>query len=325
MKKITFTFLLVICLNACINAQIISTFEVPVLPLSSSWNGSDGSGGFFNGNAFFTNKFTDWGGGITSWSGFAYTNMNDTVTQSFLNEFSSVTGAGFQNSIQYAVSYVSAFEPLPRIKVNGIADTVGGFYITNSAYSYLTMKNGGGLAKKFGGTSGTDPDWFLLVVYGYRNGFKISDSVEFYLADFRFSNSSQDYIVKDWQWLSLTTLGAVDSLEFNLFSSDTAGGFGINNPTYFCMDNLFTNFSHIGMDEKEENSLKIYPNPAVDYLFFENFSDFKLAQIYSFSGQLISEAQINNGFVDVSRLKKGMYFVKFISDRLSKSTKFIKN
>jgi hypothetical protein len=65
-----------------------------------------------------------------------------------------------------------------------------------------------------------------------------AQSVDFYLADYRDSIAANDYIVRDWRWVDLQPLGVVDSLEFHLSSTDTAGGFGMNNPAYFAMDNF---------------------------------------------------------------------------------------
>jgi hypothetical protein len=61
--------------------------------------------------------------------------------------------------------------------------------------------------------------------------------VDAYLADFRVSDNSQDYVVDDWTFVDLGTLGTVDSLSFELSSSDT-GDFGMNTPAYFALDNL---------------------------------------------------------------------------------------
>jgi len=301
------------------NAQTIADFENLTIPVDSFWNGSDMMGVFISGNASFENKFVDWGGGITSWSGFAYTNMRDSLTQSYTNEFSAIKAVGYNASNNYAVGYVSAFDPLPRIRLNGIAkgDTVSGFYVTNSTYGYLTMKNGGGIAKKFGGVSGTDPDWFVLVVYGYYDGIKKTDSVSFYLADYRFTDSAQDYLVKEWQWIDLTSLGKVDSLEFNMFSSDT-GTYGINNPTYFCLDNLITNHnSSMGIQENIAEKFSLYPNPATDMIniLTTKVSKTNEIKILDLSGRIV--AQFNNvrlpRSIDISNLTKGVYFIQINS------------
>ena len=301
--------------TSLLKAQTISDFENLPLSADSCWNGSDSSGFFTSGNATFANKFTDWGGGFTSWSGFSYSNKRDTVTQSFTNEFSAITALGFGSSEKYGVCYVSAYDPLPRIRLNGIAkgDTVKGFYITNSTYSYLSMKNGGTPAKKFGGADGTDPDWFVLAVYGYKDGIKKADSVLFYLADFRFSSSAQDYIIKDWQWVDLTSLGELDSLEFNVFSSDTVGGFGINNPTYFCLDNFTTTDSHTGIDENKKNSFIVYPNPANDKIYIRNEFCSMVGElcITDMQGRkLVIVKNFSDGYsIDISNFAEGLYLI----------------
>ena len=91
-------------------------------------------------------------------------------------------------------------------------------------------------AKKFGGASGDDADFFKLTITGF-NGAAETGSVDFYLADYRFGDNSLDYIVSNWTYVDLSSLGTVNSLKFSLASSDS-GTFGINTPAYFAMDNL---------------------------------------------------------------------------------------
>ena len=109
-------------------------------------------------------------------------------------------------------------------------------YFTNTTYAALSMQNGDGFAKKFGGLTGDDPDYFKLTITGF-NGATMTGSVDFFLADFRFANNSQDYIVTDWTSVSLSGLGAVTRLGFEVASSDV-GQWGMNTPAYFAMDTL---------------------------------------------------------------------------------------
>jgi len=69
------------------------------------------------------------------------------------------------------------------------------------------------------------------------------DSVNFYLADYRFADNDSDYIVNSWKYVDLSTLGGVDTYEFDLSSSDT-GAFGMNTPAYFCMDQFSFNHNY---------------------------------------------------------------------------------
>ena len=97
-----------------------------------------------------------------------------------------------------------------------------------------------GFAKQLGGDSGDDPDWFKLSVYGIDAiGNPMSNFVDFYLADYRFSDNSHDYVITDWSFVDLTGLSGAASLHFNLASSDN-GVWGMNTPAYFAMDDLQT-------------------------------------------------------------------------------------
>lgn len=207
------------------------------------YNGSDGAGGFLSGDVWFTNNYSAaWG----SWDGWAYSNTTDTTTPGFTNQWSAITGGGVDGSANYGVSYYSTFgsnntQVLFGYSSGEYAQTVDGFYVTNTTYAWDSMTNGDAFAKQFGGTTGDDPDWFKLDVYGLGSGYeRTGDSVEFYLADYRFVDPDEDYIVTDWTWLDLTDLGGVYGLEFELTSSDI-GDFGMNTPAYFAMDDLNAN------------------------------------------------------------------------------------
>jgi len=213
-------------------AQTISTFENLPLAVDTFWDGSDGTGSFASGHAEFVNGYNFF------FSDFGYSNQGDTVTPGYLNGFSSCNGSGYNGSANFAVAYVSSNT---KIRLTGAANgkLVAGAYLTNNTYAYQSMKEGDTFAKKFGGTSGNDADYYKLIIKGWLNGAAVANEVEFYLADFRSADNSEDYIVKDWTWVNLLPLGNVDSLQFFVESSDT-GAFGINTPTYFCLDNFTT-------------------------------------------------------------------------------------
>ena len=212
------------------NAQNVATFENIQLEAGSWWNGSDGSGGFTSGGFNFPNEYNfDW----ASWSGFSVSNMKDSLTAGWDNQYSAITAEGVNHSENYAVVYVSDKLDMP------LPDPVQlkGLFITNATYPYLAMKNGDSFSKKFGGVDGTDPDFFKLIISGIDLYGNETDSVEFYLADFTSSDSTKDYIVNTWKWVDLSPLGVVASLTFTLESSDN-GDWGMNTPAYFCIDNF---------------------------------------------------------------------------------------
>ncbi len=201
------------------------------------YNGNNGAGGFTSGDAWFTNNYNaSWG----SWDGWAYSNTTDTTTAGYTNQFSAVTGGGVDGSSNYGVAFGmgSTSQIYFGYDSGQSAQQMSGFYVTNTAYAWDSMMNGDGFAKKFGGLSGADKDWFLMTVYGLDSNYaRTSDSVGYYLADYRFADSAEDYIVTDWAWLDLSSLGVIYGLEFELSSSDT-GAWGMNTPAYFAMDNL---------------------------------------------------------------------------------------
>lgn len=234
MKKFN-TFLCAIVFATHVFSQTIADFENLTLASDTFWDGSDLSGGFSSGNAYFVNDYNvSW----SSWSGFTYSNRKDSVTPGFGNQYSAITGGGYNGSSNYAIAdeYGNA-----KIRLSGSASgkMVRGFYVTNTTYAYTSMKDGDAFSKKFGGVSGTDPDWFRLRALAWHNGGLKAQSVDFYLADFRSTNSTQDYIVHDWSWMDLQPLGDVDSIIFELTSSDT-GNFGMNTPAYFAIDDFTT-------------------------------------------------------------------------------------
>ena len=229
--------LLAALLSFSVTAQTVSDFENLALAPDSYWDGATQPLGahFASGNAefycFYDTAFGGfWGGG------FAYSSMTDNTTAGFGNQYSASTGSGFYGSANYVVGKPGA---VVRLTGSASGKAVSGFYVTNSTYAYLSMKDGDSFSKKFGGASGNDPDWFLLTVLSWRNGALTNDSVNFYLADFRSSNNAEDYIVHTWQWVDLAALGNCDSLQFQLASSDT-GAFGMNTPAFFCMDDFTT-------------------------------------------------------------------------------------
>lgn len=241
------------------NAEI-ATFDDLSLETESYWNGSDGSGGFVSGSANFNNFYEHvWG----SWAGFAYSNIKDTSAQSWASQYNAITGDAQSGDI-YAAGYLDSFNQIAPIMALNSEQVLTGLYVTNSNYVYYSMLNGDAFAKKFGGASGDDPDWFLLTIIGKDASGNVTGVVEFYLADYRFADNSQDYIVDTWQYVDLTSLGVVKSLEFTLNSSDV-GPWGMNTPAYFMLDTVISDFLILAVQNIEDAiASKVQAMEAVD-------------------------------------------------------------
>jgi hypothetical protein len=206
------------------------------LPIEGNfyYDGADGAGGFTSGGAHFGNHYY---GGF--WDGWSYSQTTDTTTSDFANQFSAITGSGASGSATYAVAFEGfGAAGIPAITFDGERN-VGGARFTNTTYAALTMRDGNQFSKAFGGASGSDPDWFLVSVMGYDAADVLSGSVDVYLADFRFADGSQDYILDEWTFVDLTGLGSVKRLEF-VFSGSDVGDFGLNTPKYVALDDLVT-------------------------------------------------------------------------------------
>lgn len=318
-------------------AQSVANFET--LNLSGTdtfWNGSTAPLGttFSDAEAILPNYYdTSWGG---YWSGgWAYSNVTDSNTAGTSNLYGTRAGIGYNSSSNFAVGQQNAWI---NLSTNAIGKVVDGFYITNSTYAARVIENGNNFSRKFGDTTGTGhngpqgsyPDYFLMTVYGYYNGLKITDSVNFYLADFR-GPDSLDYIVKNWHWVNLQSLGNVDSVQFTMRSSDVSA-FGINTPLFFCIDNFTTSNTALATTNVlSKNPITLYPNPVQNALNFSlkdiDASELDLT-IYDMTGKIVVYKTIQNNQqeyrLDFANQNAGMYIVQLKSSDAIWSTKIAK-
>jgi hypothetical protein len=174
-----------------------------------------------------------------SWGGWTVSNERDFTTAGYLNQFSAYLPSSTEPN-NYALAYTSVggWGTVPVIAF-ATPSVVDGAYFANTTYAALSMLYGDGFAKAFGGASGNDPDYFVLNITGHDAEGAITGVVDFYLADYRFADNSLDYIVGDWTYVNLSSLGTVSSLSFSMDSSDFSPyGYGINTPAYFALDRL---------------------------------------------------------------------------------------
>jgi hypothetical protein len=316
-------------------AQITSDFEnllLPGPPIGAFWNGNDQTGGFISGGIYFPNSYDSVFG---YWAeGFAYSSMVDSVSSGFTNLYAAKPASGYNGSSNYGVVQQNAVA-----RLNNVIPTmvVQGFYVTNGTYAYNSMRDGDTFARKFGDTTGTNsglpqgsyPDYFKLTVKSYSGGLLSNDSVEFYLADFRYNNDSLDYILKTWEWVDCSILGVFDSLKFTLPSSDN-GAFGMNTPAFFCIDNLSIDVT-VGHETSMFNANKIeaFPNPADEFLYFTNLaSNYKsIVSIFNINGQLLFEGSVDSTapLLHIDQLQQGIYLIKIETEKGSSYQKFVKN
>lgn len=327
MRKISTLATALLLGSTAINAQTVASFDTLSLTgadtFYANYNNPNTDMGFDDGLAHFEYYYdTAWGG---SWkSGFAYTNQTDVSDSSYMNLYTAVPAKGYNNSSQYVS--VSAFDPVSiKLKGKAVGQPVKGFYATNLVYAYKEMTTAG-FSKKMGGIPNTEPDWFKLTVKGYMGGILKTDSVDFYLADFRDPDSTKDYVVTTWEWVDLSPLGGVDSLTITLNSTDTAGGNGMNNPAYFAMDH-FETFETSSVKDIRKSVAKMYPNPATDKLYIElKDESINGLMVTDLSGKVVHRQSITNNVVllNTTNYVPGMYLVQLSGARGVASVRFVK-
>lgn len=312
-------------------AQTVS-FDTFTLSPNSYYQDNAGTDFTNSGVTFQYGWNTSWG----IWeSGTAYTNVNDTVNGTYTNLYGCIPGIAFGGN-NYATVQSGA-----KIAFTNSTTAVSGFYITNTTYAWKEIKKGG-FGRRFGDTTGTGsgssipqgeyPDWFKVIVRGFRGGSMINDSAEFYLADFRASGVLNDHVIKNWQFFSCINLGQVDSILFEMKSSDN-NAFGMKTPAFFSIDN-FTTVSTVGVHELESLSgITLFPNPATQNIFlnYESMSPQVLTITLSditgkelWNDQLQTQAGKSRQELNIQALEAGVYFIEVGDGSRSKKIKFIK-
>ena len=318
-----------------VNAQTL-TFESLTLADDSSYykdvTGTDWS----TGPATFQYDWNpNWGG---YWNGgSSYTNMTDSTHGDYSNLYGCIAHTGINLSNNYVTMKDGA-----KVTFSNNTTALSGFFVTNTTYAWKSIKHGDAFARKFGDTTNTFsggliaqgeyPDWFKVIVRGYSNGFLLTDSVQFYLADYRAAGTANDYAVKNWQYVDCSTLGQVDSVVFYLKSSDT-GQFGMNTPGFFSIDNMVLS-STVGINELTGTaSISVYPNPTkgnvtLNYVA-ENDTELN-TRIFDISGKTVLNNSnsisigANNINLATETLEAGVYFIEISNTTSSKTIKFIK-
>lgn len=223
------------------------TVDFEDLPLEGSayYNGADLAGGFSSRGVGFNNQYADYGYGCC-WNGWAYSRATDRSTPGPANQYSAWPGRGAAGSTTYGVAF-SGHDAggglIPQITLPPGAEPVQ-ISIANTTYAALSMQNGDGFARQFGGPTGDLPDWLLLSIEGRDADDELLATTSIYLADYRPADANDDMILDTWTEVDLTPLAAlgVTTLAFRLASTDN-GQFGMNTPAYFAADNLILQFA----------------------------------------------------------------------------------
>jgi hypothetical protein len=319
--KISNLIVLCCCLGLHVSAQPRAGFEDIELPLSGYLNDASPEEAFFSGWVALPNAYFP---AFDYWEGWAISAVKDNTTPGFTNQYSAIPGGGAEDTDHYAVGY--AFDGVViRLADEAEGTPVQSLYVTNSTYTYYSMRDGDAFAKKFGGETGADPDFLLLTVRAYHQGQLGQDSIGFYLADYRSPDPADDYLVEEWVLLNLTELGPADSLLFTLTSSDV-GIFGMNTPAYFCIDEVLTGSPTSTNAPDAIADWRIWPNPARDLLFTTAAEGTRLFEIRDVQGKLVQTGTLAAGQQEIEMVKfqPGMYYLRMIDSQVLHTIPFVR-
>jgi len=321
MKQIFTTFFLGFSLFAF--GQNFVDFEELTLAQDTFWDGSDlSASGFETYGLFFPTyynaEFSYFDGG------FGYSNVTDSITSGYGNLFASKAGSGANNSEKYAVAYGSGY--IKPSVINGWPISNMTFYINNGTYAYNSMRDGDAFAKKFGGETGNDPDYFYVTFKGFINGNQKSSTIQHYLADFRFQDNSLDFIQRDWVEIDLSALGDADSVTFE-FSSSDIGDFGINTPLQFCLDNItFATYINGFAENQKSSQFSVFPNPSNGLINLDlpSKEDGRIEVLDAIGRVVFSKSNVNEiEQINLEKLSNGVYFVRLTTPLNIYTNKFI--
>ncbi len=228
-KSILFVAALAMTFAACqpnydVEDKTVATFEEaaisPAAPQSYLAFTTDTTALLASGN-YELSQTVAYGG--TYVTGAVVTNITDTTFKDYKDAYKSIAG-GAKGGKNYVVWYEDGFSG-NAIKLKEAAK-VAGMYVCNNVYAYNSITKGDAIA----GDPFGDDDWFMLSIGGMLDGKMVDTQVDFYLAKGK-------NIVTEWTYVDLSQLGKVDAIFFTMTGSRT-GTWGLNTPTYFCIDNL---------------------------------------------------------------------------------------
>ncbi|HNX27089.1 MAG TPA: DUF4465 domain-containing protein [Phycisphaerae bacterium] len=232
--------------------QATGTFDDLTLSANSYWNGeskwqADGSPypptpaespynydeGFASCGMEFSNRFTATTYGeespylyYTSWSGFAYSNMTDTTTAGYTNQYSVYTGAAYDGSNFGVGFYASWGGMIPSITFASVSAPQS-LMMTNTTYTALSLLNGDSFSSPM-----AEGDWFKVTISAKdAAGNATGSDIDVMLAEWEAGGDL--YIADEWLNVDLTSLGTdVKTIEFTVNASS------YDWPTYFAIDSV---------------------------------------------------------------------------------------
>ena len=321
-KKSVFAFMAsgLLCSASAQTVSQTADFEGLLSQPETNWHGDAHGDFYFQSGAFkFLNSYdTAWGG---IWSGVAYANISTGEyidSLGYGNQYKNVAGGGAEGSASYGVLYNTAKILYAGDTLQGV--TLSGCHMTNNVMLYNSAMNG----DAFAGDPFTTGDFFKAIIRGISPQ-NDTVSMEFYLADYRDQDSAEPYILTDWEWVDLSSLGKIKQLLIT-FEGSRVGQWGQNLPLYAAIDNLSVEESPTGVsDEVPAVLCRLYPVPAKDVLYVETQKQNCRAEIFSVQGRKMAEHRLagTQSALSLQGFAAGMYILKITCGTQVSTSRFV--
>ena len=312
--------------NAFIQEQNIVFNEQDVW--NKTFNDSAEYQSFGNGTFSFAHlrSGNSWDG--TSWEGFTISRSTDTILshESFYpdHQWGIMAGGGIDSiGAPFILGYFSEYTEssldrhICEIEFNHAQDVEAvGCYVCNSPYTTRCITEGFGYARKF-----AQGDYCTLTAHGIDDNGEDCGTVVYYMADYRSEDPNKWFLNSNWEWMDLTSLGAVKSIYFTMETTDI-GDWGSNTTFYFGLDKITIRpvKEETGITQLStlNSQLAVYPNPSRDIIDIDGVEIDAHIDIYTLQGQLIHTTTTTK--IDISNFDSGIYIIK----SGNKTTKLIK-
>lgn len=201
-----------------------------------SGNGYEEDNGVYEWTDATTSLHSKLNGSFGSWAywsgGVAVSNYHcDIANGSATTQLSLPTGAAAHSGNNFVVAYGyndGGWDSCPVIDFkDGVARKLKGLWVTNNSYFLNSLNNGDGI-----NSAATDATFIDVTFEGFDAAGLSQGKVKCRLQDGKTS-------LKDWKYVDLSSLGAVNSLKVNYeFSDDQKNSYGFSAPAYVAIDDV---------------------------------------------------------------------------------------
>ena len=177
---------------------------------------------------------------------------------------------------------------------NALYEPVG-VYVNLNSYTFYTLVMGDAYSRAF-----ADGDKYTVTF----NGVAADESVKSVTVELGTFENGMLSVSRGWTWVDLSSLGTVNEIFIDLDSTDQ-GVYGMNTPSFLCMDKLTVRKSNAGVNAVNADACTLSYDRATKTV---KVADGGFAVIYDVNGNKLMSGEATT--YDVSDLSRGVYIIK---------------